>query len=94
MTMARARMGRVARGYEPEGMDGLKDAAAIHWSAKSGNASVCTTARDEAWLDAGAGKGDAAEPSRRGRRCSMGRCRRGYGWFKRDESRTGRNRRT
>jgi CubicO group peptidase (beta-lactamase class C family) len=40
-----------AKGYEPEGTYGLRAAKAIHWSAKSGNASVFTTARDEAhWV--------------------------------------------
>ncbi len=38
----------MAKGYEPEGTYGLKPAAMIHWSAKTGNASVFTTANDEA----------------------------------------------
>src|SRR6266581_5815076 len=43
----------MAKGYEPEGTYGLKPAASIHWSAKTGNASVYTTAGDEArWGDA------------------------------------------
>jgi len=41
---------RVAKGYEPEGVYGLKPATSIHWSAKTGNASVYTTASDEARL--------------------------------------------
>jgi len=44
---------RMARGYEPVGTYGLKPAPAIHWSAKSGNASVYTAAGDEArWITA------------------------------------------
>jgi D-alanyl-D-alanine carboxypeptidase len=44
---------RMAKGYQPEGVYGVKAAAAIHWSAKTGNASVYTTAGDEArWVDA------------------------------------------
>ena len=44
---------RMASGYEPEGEFGLKPAASIHWSAKTGNASAYTTAADEArWVDA------------------------------------------
>src|SRR5258708_1675799 len=38
----------VAEGYRPEGVEGLEHAAAIHWSAKTGNASMVTTAHDEA----------------------------------------------
>jgi len=37
---------RVAKGYEPEGTYRLKPARAIHWSAKTGNASVCTSLID------------------------------------------------
>jgi D-alanyl-D-alanine carboxypeptidase len=44
---------RVARGYQPAGVSGLHPAPTIHWSAKAGNASVCTTVTDEArWIDA------------------------------------------
>jgi CubicO group peptidase (beta-lactamase class C family) len=44
---------RIANGYEPEGEFGLKPATSIHWSAKTGNASVYTTAGDEArWVNA------------------------------------------
>jgi CubicO group peptidase (beta-lactamase class C family) len=42
-----------ARGYQPVGVDDLAPAPAIHWSGKTGNASVCTTVRDEAqWVHA------------------------------------------
>jgi hypothetical protein len=43
---------KMAYGYEPEGVNGLIRATAIHWSAKTGNASVCATVGDEAkWID-------------------------------------------
>jgi D-alanyl-D-alanine carboxypeptidase len=43
----------MAKGYEPLGTYELKPASLIHWSAKTGNASAFTTARDEArWVDA------------------------------------------
>jgi CubicO group peptidase (beta-lactamase class C family) len=45
--------GFMAKGYEPEGTDGLKPAQSIHWSAKTGNGSAYTTAGDAArWVDA------------------------------------------
>jgi D-alanyl-D-alanine carboxypeptidase len=41
----------VAHGYQPDGTRGLKPATAIQWSAKAGNASVVTSARDQArWV--------------------------------------------
>jgi len=44
---------KMARGYEPEAMYGLKPAKAIHWSAKAGNGSAYTTVSDAArWVDA------------------------------------------
>jgi CubicO group peptidase (beta-lactamase class C family) len=40
-----------ARGYAPSGTADLVPAQKIHWSAKAGNASACTTARDAArWV--------------------------------------------
>jgi CubicO group peptidase (beta-lactamase class C family) len=42
-----------ARGYAPSGVVDLVPAVQIHWSGKAGNASACTTARDEArWVHA------------------------------------------
>jgi CubicO group peptidase (beta-lactamase class C family) len=74
---------RKARGYEPEGVDGLKDATAIHWSAKSGNASVCTTARDQARLVRALAKGTLL--SRASREAMFDESVPvGYGWFKRN----------
>jgi CubicO group peptidase (beta-lactamase class C family) len=44
---------RGARGYAPSGVADLVPAVRIHWSGKAGNASACTTARDEArWVHA------------------------------------------
>jgi D-alanyl-D-alanine carboxypeptidase len=72
---------RVAKGYEPEGVYGLKPATSIHWSAKTGNASVYTTARDEAqWVDAlFRGHQISASSSAAVLDTSL---RVGYGWFK------------
>ena len=43
----------MAKGYQPDGAYGLKPATQIHWSAKTGNASIFTTARDQArWMNA------------------------------------------
>lgn len=43
---------KMAHGYEPEGVNGLKRATPIQWSAKTGNASVYSTVGDEAiWVD-------------------------------------------
>jgi D-alanyl-D-alanine carboxypeptidase len=43
----------MAKGYQPDGVYGLKPATPIHWSAKTGNASIFTTAGDQArWVDA------------------------------------------
>jgi CubicO group peptidase (beta-lactamase class C family) len=79
---------RIAKGYEPEGTYGLKPARSIYWSAKTGNASVYTTAGDEArWVQAlftghalNAASRDAVLDS------SM---RVGYGWFKDENKRFG-----
>ena len=42
----------MAKGYQPDGTYGLTPATTIHWSAKTGNASVYTTTADEARLAA------------------------------------------
>jgi CubicO group peptidase (beta-lactamase class C family) len=42
-----------ALGYQPLSVADLEPATAIHWSAKAGNASVCTTVGDQGrWVDA------------------------------------------
>jgi hypothetical protein len=71
----------MAHGYEPEGVSGLKPAASIHWSAKTGNASVYTTAIDEArWVD-GLFKGHQISASSRAAVLDTS-MRVGYGWFR------------
>lgn len=76
------RMGRVARGYAPVGVDGLSEAEAIHWSGKTGNASVCTTARDEARFVWALVKGELLSRASREEMFNE-TVQRGYGWFKR-----------
>ena len=80
---------QMAKGYEPEGTYGLKPAKAIHWSGKTGNASVYATANDEArWADtlfrdrflSAASRGAVLDTSMRV----------GYGWFKGEIKRFGR----
>jgi D-alanyl-D-alanine carboxypeptidase len=74
--------GRVARGYAPEGVNGLREADAIHWSAKSGNASVCTTARDEARFVRALVKGTLLSRASREEMFNE-TVQRSYGWFRR-----------
>jgi D-alanyl-D-alanine carboxypeptidase len=77
-----------ARGYEPEGTLGLKPATAIHWSAKAGNASVYTTARDEArWVRLLFGGHALSMESREAMLDPSMKV--GYGWFKRENKRFG-----
>jgi D-alanyl-D-alanine carboxypeptidase len=73
--------GKTATGYQPTGVKGLERAAAIHWSAKTGNASVCTTVGDEArWVRA-LFNGHALSTSSRNAVLDTSQ-RVGYGWFK------------
>lgn len=77
-----------AAGYEPDGTYGLKRAAAIHWSAKTGNASAYTTARDEArWVDALFRGHQLSASSREAVTDTSQRA--GYGWFKGPDKRFG-----
>jgi CubicO group peptidase (beta-lactamase class C family) len=78
-----------ARGYAPDGVADLVPAQKIHWSGKAGNASACTTARDEArWVhelfhgtllskESRAIVTDTAGPTV------------GFGWFRRPSTRFG-----
>jgi D-alanyl-D-alanine carboxypeptidase len=71
----------VAKGYQPDGAYGLKAAAPIHWSAKTGNASVVTTTRDAAqWVRAVFGDRLLKEASRKAILDTSERV--GYGWFR------------
>jgi len=79
----------MAKGYEPEGTYELRPAKAIHWSAKTGNASVYTTAHDEArWLNA-LFNGHALSAASRDAALDT-TMRVGYGWFKGELKRFGR----
>ena len=78
----------MARGYAPEGTFGLKPAPSIHWSGKTGNASVYTTASDEArWVDE-LFRGNALSASSREAALDTSQ-RVGYGWFKGNDKRFG-----
>ena len=78
----------IAVGYQPEGADGLKRANAIHWSAKTGNASAYTTARDESrWIDA-LFRGRQLSASSRDAVMDTS-LRVGYGWLKGPDKRFG-----
>jgi CubicO group peptidase (beta-lactamase class C family) len=72
---------QMAKGYEPEGTDGLKPAQSIHWSAKTGNGSAYSTINDAArWVEAlfssdflsAASRGFVLDTSTKV----------GYGWFR------------
>jgi len=78
----------MAKGYQPLGTYELEPAPLIHWSAKTGNGSAFTTARDEArWVD-------ALFHGRLLRASSLGAVvdtslSVGYGWFKSQNQRFG-----
>jgi CubicO group peptidase (beta-lactamase class C family) len=78
----------MAHGYEPVGTYGLTAARPIHWSAKTGNASVFTTASDEAhWVDAlfdGHGMSASSRDAMLDKSMKVG-----YGWFKGENKRFG-----
>ncbi len=75
------RPGDLARGYEPKGVDDLAPATSIHWSAKAGNASVCTTVEDEACFVT-ALFGALPQTASLRRALLENKARVGYGWFK------------
>ena len=78
----------MAKGYEPDGTFGIRPANSIHWSAKTGNASVYTTAGDEArWVDA-LFSGHALSVTSRSAVLDTS-TRVGYGWFKGENKRLG-----
>jgi CubicO group peptidase (beta-lactamase class C family) len=78
----------MAKGYETEGAYDLKPAKAIHWSAKTGNASGYTTGADEArWVDTlfnGHALSAASRDAVLDTSLSVG-----YGWFKSELKRFG-----
>jgi CubicO group peptidase (beta-lactamase class C family) len=76
----------VATGYEPAGISGLKNATSIHWSAKTGNASIYTTAGDEAKLVTALFEGKLLSAA--SRELLLGTTPRvGYGWFRGEKPR-------
>lgn len=78
----------MAGGYEPAGMDGLKPAKAIHWSAKTGNGSAYTTVGDAArWVDV-LFLSDFLTPASRNLVLDTS-TRVGYGWFRGQNKRFG-----
>src|SRR5689334_19499157 len=73
---------KIALGYQPEGVYGITRAAAIHWSGKTGNASVFTTVGDETkWVEALFGGHFLSSSSRDAMLDTSVEV--GYGWFKR-----------
>jgi D-alanyl-D-alanine carboxypeptidase len=81
--------GTAATGYDPEGVYALKLTTPIHWSAKTGNASIRTTAADEArWVQL-LFHGDFLSDSAREAIVDSSGTPVGYGWFRRPNKRFG-----
>src|SRR5690242_1710739 len=79
---------KIALGYQPEGVYGITRAAAIHWSGKTGNASVFTTVGDETkWVEALFGGQLLSSVARDAMLDTSLEV--GYGWFKRVNRRLG-----
>ena len=77
---------KMAKGYQPDRVSGLKPATPIHWSGKTGNASIFTTASDQArWLGALLTDRLLKPASREAIFDTSQRV--GYGWFKRPQKR-------
>lgn len=78
----------VALGYQPEGVYGINRATRIHWSGKTGNASIFTTVGDETkWVEALFGGLFLSSSSREAMLDPSMEV--GYGWFKRTNKRFG-----
>jgi CubicO group peptidase (beta-lactamase class C family) len=78
-----------ARGYAPEGVTGLTAARKIYWTAKAGNASACTTARDVARFVDSVFHGSLFRPGSRAAVVDTAGPPVGFGWFRRQSSRFG-----
>ena len=76
-----------AKGYDPEGVYALKATTPIHWSAKSGNASIRSTAADEARLVQLLFHGGFLSDSARAAITDSTGVPIGYGWFRRPSKR-------
>ncbi|MDQ1409710.1 MAG: hypothetical protein QOJ41_1445, partial [Acidobacteriaceae bacterium] len=70
-----------AKGYQPERVYALKPAATIHWSAKSGSASIFTSARDQARFVDAIFLSDFLKPASRAAILDTAQ-KVGYGWFR------------
>lgn len=77
---------KMAVGYEPEGVSGLKPAQKIHWSGKSGNASVYATVADEAKFVHALFEGGLLKPASLSAVLETSP-RVGYGWFRGENKR-------
>ena len=78
-----ARGAKMAIGYQPEAIYGLNRATAIHWSGKTGNASMFTTVGDETkWVET-LFDGQLLRSSSRDVMLDTSLAV-GYGWFKRE----------
>jgi CubicO group peptidase (beta-lactamase class C family) len=78
-----------ARGYAPSGVADLVPAQGIHWSGKAGNASACTTARDEARFVQQVFRGGLLSKESRAIVTDTAGPNVGYGWFRRPSTRFG-----
>ena len=77
---------KMALGYQPQGVYGIDRATAIHWSGKTGNASVFTTVGDQTkWVEALFGGRFLNASSREAMLDTSLEV--GYGWFKRTNKR-------
>jgi CubicO group peptidase (beta-lactamase class C family) len=81
--------GAVADGYDPKGVYDLVATTPIHWSAKSGNASVRTSAMDEARWVRRLFRGHAFGDATRAAIVDSAGVPFGYGWFRRPNKRFG-----
>jgi CubicO group peptidase (beta-lactamase class C family) len=78
-----------ALGYAPLGVAELTEAQRIYWSAKAGNASACTTARDVARFADTVFHGALLSPNSRATVLDTAGPPVGYGWFRRQNTRFG-----
>lgn len=76
-----------ANGYAPSGVSGITTAQKIFWTAKAGNASACTTARDEARFVEAIFNGRLLGPATRSLVTDTAGTPVGYGWFRRPNTR-------
>lgn len=77
------------QGYAPSGVSGIATAQKIFWTAKAGNASACTTARDEARFVESVFHGKLLGPATRALIVDTTGTPVGYGWFRRPNGRFG-----